>query len=106
VLDHVTTYTLPGDPYAHLLTAGGARASQMITPEEVAAGIADAAEAPQLPLRIPLGRTACAVLAARRAAPDDRPFIPGESTAVPATDVNSRDQGQSVTANHGGRNQG
>jgi NADP-dependent 3-hydroxy acid dehydrogenase YdfG len=105
-LDHVTTYTLPGDPYAHLLTAGGARASQMITPEEVAAGIADAAEAPQLPLRIPLGRTACEVLAARRAAPDDRPFIPGESTAVPATDVNSRDQGQSVTANHGGRNQG
>jgi NAD(P)-dependent dehydrogenase (short-subunit alcohol dehydrogenase family) len=87
-LDHVTTYTLPGDPYAHLLTAGGARASQMITPEEVAAGIADAAEAPQLPLRIPLGRTACAVLAACRAAPDDRPFIPGESTPVPATDAN------------------
>jgi len=25
-LDHVTTYTLPGDPYAHLLTASGARA--------------------------------------------------------------------------------
>ena len=52
--NHVTTYTLPGDPYAHLLTQGGAPASQMITPEEVAAGIADAAEAPQLPLRIPI----------------------------------------------------
>jgi hypothetical protein len=59
----------------------------MITPEEVAAGIADAAEAPQLPLRIPLGRTAYEVLAARRAAPDDRPFIPGAPTAVPAADV-------------------
>src|SRR5580704_18488290 len=36
-LDHVTTYTLPGDPYAHLRTQGGAPARQMITPEEVAA---------------------------------------------------------------------
>jgi NADP-dependent 3-hydroxy acid dehydrogenase YdfG len=86
-LDHVTAYTLPGDPYAHLLTAGGARASQMITPEEVAAGIADAAEAPQVPLRIPLGQPASQILAARRAAPDDRPFIPGGSTAVPAADA-------------------
>jgi NAD(P)-dependent dehydrogenase (short-subunit alcohol dehydrogenase family) len=86
-LDHVTTYTLPADPYAHLLTHGGPRASQMITPEEVAAGIADAAEAPQLPLRIPLGRTASQILAARRAAPDDRPFIPGASAAVPAADA-------------------
>jgi len=76
-LDHVTAYTLPGDPYAHLRTHGGPRASQMITPEQVAAGIADAAEAPQLPLRIPLGRTASQILAARRASPDDRPFIPG-----------------------------
>jgi NADP-dependent 3-hydroxy acid dehydrogenase YdfG len=81
-LDHVTTYTLPGDPYAHLLPQGGARASQMITPEQVAAGIADAAEAPQLRLRIPVGQPASQILAARRASPDDRPFIPGASTAV------------------------
>jgi hypothetical protein len=76
VLDHVATYTLPDDPYAHLLTQGGVPASQMITPEEVAAGIADAAEAPQLPLRIPIGRPATQILAASQAAPDDRPFIP------------------------------
>ena len=69
MLDHVTTYTLPGDPYAHLPAQGGARASQMITPEEVAAGIADAAEAPQLPLRIPVGQPAAKILAARQAAP-------------------------------------
>jgi NADP-dependent 3-hydroxy acid dehydrogenase YdfG len=81
-LDDVTTYTLPGNPYAHLLTQGGPRASQMITPEEVAAGIADAAEAPQLPLRIPIGRVAAEILAARRAVADDRPFIPGASTAT------------------------
>jgi NAD(P)-dependent dehydrogenase (short-subunit alcohol dehydrogenase family) len=64
------------------VSSDGARASQMITPEEVAAGIADAAEAPQLPLRIPIGRLAAEILAARQAAPDDRPFIPGASTAV------------------------
>jgi NADP-dependent 3-hydroxy acid dehydrogenase YdfG len=74
-LDHVTTYTQPGDPYTHLPGRGGTPASQM-TPEQVAAGIADAAEAPQLPLRIPIGRPAAQILAARRAAPDDRPFIP------------------------------
>jgi short-subunit dehydrogenase len=80
-LDHVTTYTLPDDPYTHLPGRGGTRASQM-TPDEVAAGIADAAETPQLPLRVPIGRAAAEVLAARRAAADDRPFIPGASTAV------------------------
>ena len=52
-LDHVTTYTLPGDRYAHLRTQGGARARQMITPEEVAAGIADAAQAPSFPCAFP-----------------------------------------------------
>jgi hypothetical protein len=49
----------------------------MMTPEEVAAGIADAAEAATLPLRIPPGRAAAEILAVRRSAPDDRPFIPG-----------------------------
>ena len=36
----------------------------MIAPEEVAAGIADAAEASQLPLRIPVGQLAAKILAA------------------------------------------
>jgi hypothetical protein len=54
----------------------------MMTPEEVAAGIADAAEAPTVPLRIPLGRVAAEVLAVRRTAPDDRPFIPGAPAAA------------------------
>jgi NAD(P)-dependent dehydrogenase (short-subunit alcohol dehydrogenase family) len=80
-LDDVTTYTLTGDPYARLLSGVAARTDQMMTPEEVAAGIADAAEAPTVPLRIPLGRVAAEVLAVRRTAPDDRPFVPG----APAT---------------------
>jgi NAD(P)-dependent dehydrogenase (short-subunit alcohol dehydrogenase family) len=73
-LDNVTTYTLAEDPYAELLKGGGPR-DGMITPEQVAAEIADAAEKPQLPLRLPIGDPARALLAARRAAPDDVPFV-------------------------------
>jgi NAD(P)-dependent dehydrogenase (short-subunit alcohol dehydrogenase family) len=61
-LDDVTTYTLPDDPYAVILRSGGPR-DGMITPEQVATEIADAAEKPQLPLRIPIGDAARALLA-------------------------------------------
>jgi len=74
-LDDVTAYTLPADPYAELLNVGRSL-DGMITPEQVAAEVADAAEKPQLPLRIPIGDAASALLAARRAAPDDVPFAP------------------------------
>jgi NAD(P)-dependent dehydrogenase (short-subunit alcohol dehydrogenase family) len=74
-LDDVTTYTLPSDPYVAILKGGGPRAG-MVTPEQVAAEIADAAEKPQLPLRIPIGDAARTLLAARHAAPDDVPFVP------------------------------
>jgi NADP-dependent 3-hydroxy acid dehydrogenase YdfG len=62
-LDDVTTYRLPDDPYTGILGNRGPRAG-MITPEQVAAEIADAAEKPQLPLRIPIGDAARALLAA------------------------------------------
>ncbi|CAM3205563.1 hypothetical protein H7J50_02000 [Mycobacterium intermedium] len=55
----------------------------MITPEQVAAGVVDAAEKPQLPLRIPIGDTARAVLAARHASPEDVPFILANARAGP-----------------------
>jgi NAD(P)-dependent dehydrogenase (short-subunit alcohol dehydrogenase family) len=74
-LDNVTSYTLPNDPYAGLAGDDDLRAV-MITPEQVATEIADAAEKPELPLRIPIGDAARAVLAARHAAPDDVPFVP------------------------------
>ena len=72
-LDNVTSYTLPDDPYAG--PAGDEEVRRaMITPEQVANEIADTAEKPELPLRIPIGDPARALLAARRAAPDDVPF--------------------------------
>ena len=79
-LDNVTTYTLPDDPYAAVLKGGGPRAG-MITPEQVASEVVDAAEKPQLPLRIPIGDAARTLLKARKAAPDDVPFIPADYVA-------------------------
>jgi short-subunit dehydrogenase len=76
-LDNVTTYTLPDDPYAAILAGGGPRAG-MITPEQVATEVADAAEQPRLPLRIPIGDAARALMAARKAAPDNVPFDMGK----------------------------
>ena len=78
-LDDVTAYALPDDPYQALRGSGGTRA-QMMTPQELAAGVVDAAESPQLPLRIPIGDEARAILAARREAPDTVPFIPGQQS--------------------------
>jgi NADP-dependent 3-hydroxy acid dehydrogenase YdfG len=79
-LDDVTTYTLPDDPYVAILKGGGPRAG-IITPERVAAEVVDAAEKPQLPLRIPIGDAARALLAARHASPDDIPFVPANYVA-------------------------
>jgi NADP-dependent 3-hydroxy acid dehydrogenase YdfG len=76
-LDDVLTYTLPDDPYGALLNGGGSR--DFITPEQVAKEVADAAERPALPLRIPLGEPARQLLATRRATRDDIPFVPGAS---------------------------
>ncbi|OBG19596.1 SDR family NAD(P)-dependent oxidoreductase [Mycobacterium sp. 852002-51057_SCH5723018] len=79
-LDDVTTYTLPDDPYVAILRGGGPRPG-IITPEQVAAEVADAAEKPQLPLRIPIGDAARALLAARKAAVDDVPFVAADYVA-------------------------
>ncbi len=43
-----------------------------------AAEIADAAELERMPVRVPIGAPARAVLAARRAVPGCVPFVPGQ----------------------------
>jgi NADP-dependent 3-hydroxy acid dehydrogenase YdfG len=75
-LDDVLTYRLDDDPYAPLFAQRGDRKAGMLTPEEVAMAVVDAAELAVLPLRIPIGAASRDVLAARRAAPADAPFLP------------------------------
>lgn len=76
-LDDVVRYDLPRDPYSSIFERRRDSAGSMITPQDVATAIADAAESEALPLRIPIGDPARQILAARRQAPDDVPFIPG-----------------------------
>ena len=74
-LDDVLAYRLPGDPYADVLAGSGVRSDLMISPEQVAAALADLVERPAVPLRVPIGSLAERVIAARNAAPYDRPFV-------------------------------
>ena len=73
-LDDVLTHRLPDDPYAKLF-ARRLAPELIISTEEVAGAIADLAERETVPLRVPIGAPAAQVLAARDAAPYDRPFV-------------------------------
>lgn len=75
-LDDVLAYRLPADPYTSLAT-DSMDGSGSLTPQEVARAIADAAELDVPPLRLPIGEVATAVLAARKAAPENVPFVLG-----------------------------
>ena len=75
-LDDVHAYRLPADPYTSLAT-DSMDGSGSLTPQEVARAIADAAELDVPPLRLPIGEVATAVLAARKAAPENVPFVLG-----------------------------
>jgi NAD(P)-dependent dehydrogenase (short-subunit alcohol dehydrogenase family) len=74
-LDDMLTYSLPDDPYAALFAQGGIPSDLMISPEQVAATLADLVERPTVPLRVPVGPVAEHVIAARNAAPYDQPFV-------------------------------
>jgi hypothetical protein len=62
------------DPYLPLARQLAAARAEPITVEEVAHAVADTVENPDPPLRLPVGRPAATLLAARRAAADDLPF--------------------------------
>ena len=68
-------HNLPDDPYAALFAQGGTPREVMISPEQVVATLADLVEQPAVALRVPVGRAAERVLAARNAAPYDQPFV-------------------------------
>ncbi len=62
------------DPYLPLARQLAAARGDSITVEEVAQAVADTLEDPDPPLRLPVGRPAATLLAARHAAADDVPF--------------------------------
>jgi hypothetical protein len=71
------TYRLPGDPYKALLEQSIPK-EVMMSPGQVAvalADLADLAEAPAVPLRVPVGPVAEQTIADRDTTPYDRPFI-------------------------------
>jgi hypothetical protein len=75
-LDSPLSYGLLEEPCARLLEQVGDLRGAMISTEDVARAIADAAERDSLPLRIPVGPVAERVLATWRDAPTDQPFLP------------------------------
>jgi NADP-dependent 3-hydroxy acid dehydrogenase YdfG len=77
VADDVLTYRLTNrDPYTSLAT-DAFDGTGAISPEAAARQIADCAGQVNPPLRVAVGDGAAAVLAERRSAPDDVPFIMG-----------------------------
>lgn len=66
------------DPYLPLYQQLGALRGESVTPEEVAATVADTIEQADPPLRVPVGAPAKAALEARKAAPENIPFLPVE----------------------------
>ncbi|WP_218156877.1 SDR family NAD(P)-dependent oxidoreductase [Amycolatopsis saalfeldensis] len=63
------------DPYSGLYRQVGVLRGEVVTPELVAAKVADTIELAEPPLRVPAGAPAEQVLAARKAAPADKPFL-------------------------------
>ena len=74
-LDDILVYRLPDDPYGALFAPGGIPSAMIISLEQVAETLADLAEWPTVPLRVPVGHVAERVIAARNAAPYDQPFV-------------------------------
>lgn len=64
------------DPYLPLYRQLGALRGDVVTAEEVAAVVADTIERPEPPLRVPVGAPAARALRARKAAPDEHPYLP------------------------------
>jgi NADP-dependent 3-hydroxy acid dehydrogenase YdfG len=63
------------DPYAPLYQQLSVLRGESVTPEEVAAAVADTIERPEPPLRVPVGAPAEKALQARKEAPEDEPFL-------------------------------
>src|ERR1700761_3211806 len=77
--ERAPVYLDEANPYQPLLEKIGVLRSAPITVEEVAAAVATTVDqGPVAAFRIPVGDSATRVLAARKAAPEDAPFLPGD----------------------------
>jgi NAD(P)-dependent dehydrogenase (short-subunit alcohol dehydrogenase family) len=66
------------DPYLPLYQALPALRGESVTPQDVAAAVADTIEQPEPPLRVPVGLPATQALKARKEAPESEPFLVGQ----------------------------
>jgi NADP-dependent 3-hydroxy acid dehydrogenase YdfG len=69
------TFLADDDPYAPLYRQLGTLRGEAVTPEEVAAVVADTIESQDPPLRVPAGAPAERALKARKEAPENEPFL-------------------------------
>jgi NADP-dependent 3-hydroxy acid dehydrogenase YdfG len=76
--ERAKVFLAENDPYAPLYEALGTLRGESVTPEEVAAAVADTIEQSEPPLRVPVGAPAKEVLRARKEAPDSEPFLAAE----------------------------
>jgi NAD(P)-dependent dehydrogenase (short-subunit alcohol dehydrogenase family) len=73
--EHAKVYLKDNDPYTPLYEALPALRGESVTPEEVAAAVADTIEQPNPPLRVPVGAPAERALKGRKEAPENEPFL-------------------------------
>ena len=76
--ERANVYLKENDPYAPLYEALGTLRGEVVTPQDVAAVVADTIEQPDPALRVPAGAPAEQALRARKRAPEDRPFLTSE----------------------------
>ncbi|MFJ4626959.1 SDR family oxidoreductase [Streptomyces sp. NPDC088847] len=74
--ERAKSFFTENDPYTPLYEQLGALRGESVTSEEVAATVADTIEQSDPPLRVPVGTPARAALEARKAAPENAPFLP------------------------------
>jgi NAD(P)-dependent dehydrogenase (short-subunit alcohol dehydrogenase family) len=63
------------DPHTPLYEALPVLRGESVTPQDVAAAVADTIEQPEPPLRVPVGLPAERALRARKEAPESEPFL-------------------------------
>jgi NAD(P)-dependent dehydrogenase (short-subunit alcohol dehydrogenase family) len=74
--ERAKSFSPENDPYAPLLEQLGSLRGESVTPEDVAATVADAIEQADPPLRMPVGAPARSALEARKAASESAAFLP------------------------------